>query len=78
MDHIDADTPDTKRLRREVASELHSLLTNRALSQIHAAQFSAALSDAEESISILPSHPKGFLRKGQVLQRVDNFGDAQS
>lgn len=54
----------------------HVLYSNRSAAFLKAGRLQDALKDAEETIKINPSWPKGYSRKGAVLFALEKFEDA--
>jgi stress-induced-phosphoprotein 1 len=54
----------------------HVLYSNRSAAYLKAGKLSDALSDAEKTIQINPSWPKGYSRKGAVLFALEKFDEA--
>lgn len=54
----------------------HVLFSNRSAAFLKAGKLSSALEDAEKTISINSSWPKGYSRKGAVLFALSKFEEA--
>lgn len=54
----------------------HVLYSNRSAAFLKAGRLQEALADAEETIRVNPSWPKGYSRKGAVLFALDKLEDA--
>lgn len=54
----------------------HVLYSNRSAAYLKAGRLQDALSDAEKTIQINPSWPKGYSRKGAVLFALEAFDEA--
>lgn len=54
----------------------HVLYSNRSAAYLKAAKLQEALADAEKTIQISPSWPKGYSRKGAVLFALEKFDQA--
>lgn len=51
----------------------HVLFSNRSAAYAKAGKFAEALEDAEKTISLNPSWPKGYSRKGAAAAGLGNF-----
>lgn len=60
----------------ELDGNNHVLFSNRSAAFLKAGKLSEALLDAEKTIQINPSWPKGYSRKGAVLFALEKFDEA--
>jgi len=60
----------------ELDAENHVLFSNRSAAYAKAGQYEEALKDAERTVALQPSWPKGYSRKGAALEYMGKMDEA--